>query len=98
MTRGATRCSRVLQSFRADSAVHFLDSLACRLKESNPVTSWAFEEATSAANHSAELIPLQGTHSADSSNSCAACGGSKTPGFEIARVNKLDGEGKSANA
>ena len=95
---GATQYWRVLQSLRADSAVHFLDNLAWRAEGSNPVTSWTFDETTSTANHPAELTPLQGTHSTPSSNSCAVCGGSKTPGIGADRVNSLDGEGKSAKA
>lgn len=96
--RDVTRCLRALQSLRADSAVHFLDNLAWRVKGSNPVTSCTFDEATRTANHSAELIPLQGVHSAPSSNSCAVCGGSKTPGFDPPCFSKFDGEGKSARA
>ena len=92
------QCSNNLQSFRADSAVHFFDNLACRAKESNPITSWTFEELTSAASHSAERTPLQGTHSTPSSNSCAVCGGNNAPGFDLPRTNRFDGEGKSARA
>ena len=47
-----------LQSFRADSAVHFFNNLAWRAEESSPVTSCTFDEATSAASHSADLTPL----------------------------------------
>jgi len=86
------------ESLRADSAVHFLDNLAWSPGESNPVTSWTFDEATSATSHSAELMPLQGAHSTPSSNSCAVCGGCKTPGFEVIRVKRFDGERKPPRA
>lgn len=98
VSRGHTWRSRGLQFLRAYSAVHFLDSLASRLEESSPVTSWTFGEITSAVNHSAELMHLQGTHSAPCSNSRAVCRGGKTPGLELTRVNKSDGEEKSPKA
>ena len=59
--KGSHVVFKSLPSPRADSAVHFLDNLAWRSEAPKPVTSWMSDQATSAANHSAELIPLQGT-------------------------------------
>jgi hypothetical protein len=92
------QCSRTSQSFRADSAVHFLDNLAWRAEESSPITSCTFDDAIRAVNHSAELTHLQGARSVSSPNSCAVCGGSSTPGLDLPLVNKADGEGKPAKA
>ena len=69
---------KVLPILRTDFAAHSPINLSWRWEGLNPVTSSTFDQAISAANHSAESMPLHGIHATPSSNSQAVCGGKPT--------------------
>ena len=85
---------------RSDTAVNLLRSLSHIPEESDPITSWMFDEVTSAASHSrpVELVFSLGIPLTSCLNSCAICGVCKTPGFCETRSKKRGEDGRTDKA